>query len=175
VLAARHALTLAQRRAAADAITAAVLDSEPVRTLSSGAVVAAYVSMATEPATGELLRALTARGYDVVLPVLRPDRALDWSRLRAPGTVLDPDAIETASLVLVPALACAEDGTRLGRGGGSYDRSLARLPAGVPTCALLYDGELVPALPHDPHDVPVTAGCLPSAGWVTLTGTGAAR
>ena len=54
-------------------------------------------------------------------------------------------AIAEADTVFVPALAVARDGNRLGRGGGSYDRALRRVPAGVPVVALLFDDELVDA------------------------------
>ncbi|MDP9434675.1 MAG: 5-formyltetrahydrofolate cyclo-ligase, partial [Actinomycetota bacterium] len=56
--------------------------------------------------------------------------------------------------------------TRLGRGGGSYDRSLARVAAGGRgrTVALLHDGELLDRLPREEHDVPVQAVVTPSGG-----------
>jgi 5-formyltetrahydrofolate cyclo-ligase len=73
--------------------------------------------------------------------------------------------------VLVPALAVARDGVRLGRGGGSYDRALARVAPGTPRVALLFDGELVDALPADPWDVPVTDAVTP-AGWRALPAEG---
>ncbi|MGH3743069.1 MAG: 5-formyltetrahydrofolate cyclo-ligase, partial [Micromonosporaceae bacterium] len=53
---------------------------------------------------------------------------------------------------------------RLGRGGGSYDRALARLAPGTPVIALLYDDELIRQLPTQPHDRRVTAVITPSAG-----------
>ena len=65
----------------------------------------------------------------------------------------------------MPALAVAADGTRLGRGGGSYDRALARVRADVAIAALLHDGEVVAHLPGDEWDVPVTAYVTPAAGW----------
>ncbi len=68
--------------------------------------------------------------------------------------------------MIVPALLVARDGTRLGRGGGSYDRALARA-TGL-TVALLHDGELVDALPAEPHDVAVQAAATPSLGVVRL-------
>jgi 5-formyltetrahydrofolate cyclo-ligase len=68
--------------------------------------------------------------------------------------------------VLVPALAVDRHGNRLGRGGGSYDRALARA-TGL-TVAVLYDGELVDLLPVEPHDVPVNAVVTPRSGLVRL-------
>ncbi|NYV75509.1 5-formyltetrahydrofolate cyclo-ligase, partial [Streptomyces sp. UH6] len=56
-------------------------------------------------------------------------------------------------------------GMRLGRGGGSYDRVLARLAAAGATPALvvlLYDTELRDTVPTEPHDRPVTAAATPS-------------
>jgi 5-formyltetrahydrofolate cyclo-ligase len=51
---------------------------------------------------------------------------------------------------------------RLGRGGGSYDRALGRVPVGTFVCALLYDGEVLDDVPRGPHDRPVTAVATPS-------------
>ncbi len=51
---------------------------------------------------------------------------------------------------------------RLGRGGGSYDRALARVGPAILTIALLYDGELVDTLPAEPHDQRVRAAATPS-------------
>jgi 5-formyltetrahydrofolate cyclo-ligase len=76
-----------------------------------------------------------------------------------------------ADAVLVPALAVGRDGVRLGRGGGSYDRALARVAPGTPRAALLFDEELVDALPADPWDVPVTDVVSPS-GWRALPAGG---
>ena len=49
---------------------------------------------------------------------------------------------EKADLLLVPGLAVSRTGMRMGRGGGCYDRALARVPVGTPVWALLYDDEL---------------------------------
>jgi 5-formyltetrahydrofolate cyclo-ligase len=51
---------------------------------------------------------------------------------------------------------------RLGRGGGSYDRALGRVPVGTLTCTLLFEGEIVDRVPADEHDRPVTAAVTPS-------------
>ena len=69
-----------------------------------------------------------------------------------------------ADAVLVPALAVDAAGRRLGRGGGSYDRALARVGPLVPLIALIYDDELVEQVPAEGHDVPVRATASPRAG-----------
>ncbi len=64
-------------------------------------------------------------------------------------------------MVLVPGLACSPSGDRLGRGGGSYDRALARVPVSTFVCVLLYDDEVGLAVPTEPHDRSVTAAATP--------------
>ena len=81
----------------------------------------------------------------------------DWKKVAE-------DRLARADVILVPALSVDAGGHRLGRGGGSYDRALARVSAQVPTIALVYDTELVPALPTDPHDQQVRAVARPSHG-----------
>ena len=140
-----------------------------------GAVVAAYAPVGNEPG-GSLPQTLRSNGFQVLLPVLLPDNDLDWAlfdtdlditdrRLREPpGPRLGVEAIRSATAVVVPALAVAVTGTRLGRGGGSYDRALARVATGTPVIALLHDGEYPRAVPEAPHDRPVTDLITPSGG-----------
>ncbi|WP_060884360.1 5-formyltetrahydrofolate cyclo-ligase [Streptomyces caniscabiei] len=54
---------------------------------------------------------------------------------------------------------------RLGRGGGSYDRVLARLAragADPALVVLLYDTEVLDRVPEEEHDRPVHAVVTPS-------------
>ena len=163
--------TALERRAAAgaggpdvaEALAAAVLPA------ASGAVrVAAYASFGSEPPTTCLVDALRRAGVQVLLPVLLPDRDLDWAVAGADGALLGVDAVATCSLVVVPALAVDARGHRLGRGGGSYDRALARVPPDVLTIALVHDGERVEVLPAEAHDVRVRAVATPSGGLVAI-------
>ncbi len=121
-------------------------------------VVAAYEPLRTEPGSVELLAGLAAAGHRVLVPVLLPDRDLAW--------VTWPDraaaGIEEAGLLFVPALAVDARGARLGRGGGSYDRVLARVGAPVAVIALVFDDEVLPSVPCDPWDRPVTGALTPS-------------
>jgi 5-formyltetrahydrofolate cyclo-ligase len=159
--AARRARPPAEIAAARAAVAAAVLAHSRAWTCA-----AAYVPLPSEPGSPELLDALTSAGVRVLVPILRSDRDLDWIAWPG-GSPLGLDGLVAADAVLVPALAVSVAGIRLGRGGGSYDRALPRRRPGVPVIALLYDGELVPELPHEPWDVPVTAVVTPD-GWTAL-------
>ncbi|MFN7160109.1 MAG: 5-formyltetrahydrofolate cyclo-ligase [Candidatus Gracilibacteria bacterium] len=54
-------------------------------------------------------------------------------------------------LIILPAVSCAKDGSRLGRGGGYYDKLLARFPDAF-TIALVYESQLSDCLPLEAHD-----------------------
>lgn len=166
LVAARAARSAASLEAARSAVRAAVLE----RVRADGwTCVAAYVPLRTEPGSRELLTDLAACDVRVLVPVTLADRDLDWTEWGADGVgpPLGLAAIGAADAVLVPALAVAADGTRLGRGGGSYDRALARCAPGTPRAALLFDDELLATLPGQPWDQPVTDVVQPS-GWTTL-------
>ncbi|MCW2882307.1 MAG: 5-formyltetrahydrofolate cyclo-ligase [Sphaerisporangium sp.] len=170
---------LSDPRGSATAIRETLLD-QPWAQMAG--LVACYWSMGTEPATHGLVFALWKHGATVILPVLQPDGDLDWavydgpdSMAPGPRGLAEPvdtrrgvDTIRTAALVIVPALAVdPSSGVRLGRGGGSYDRALARVGPNVPTVALLHEGELIEGIPSEPHDQAVSMAALPS-GIVSL-------
>lgn len=171
LLAARRERSLADSVVVAEAIAHHVLAWDAVR---RSATVAAYVSVGREPGTGLLLDALRAAGKRVLLPVLRADNDLDWCEfdgdlvpasrglLEPAGPPLGVDAIAEAEVVLVPGLAASADGDRLGRGGGSYDRALARVAAGVPIAVLLHEDETGLDVPIEVHDRRVTHVVTPS-------------
>jgi 5-formyltetrahydrofolate cyclo-ligase len=176
VLARRAAQSEAGRTAASAAIVAALLPG-----LAEVRAFAAYVPEETEPGHGRLPAAYTQLGARVLLPVMPAEgRQLAWAvdtgRL-APGRAgvmeprgprLGPTAIGAADVVVVPALAVARDGVRLGRGGGYYDRALQHVRDDAVLVALLFDEELVDQLPTEPHDRRVTAVITPSGGWQAL-------
>ncbi|WP_328538263.1 5-formyltetrahydrofolate cyclo-ligase [Streptomyces sp. NBC_00344] len=147
--------------------------------LAAAGTVAAYVSVGREPGTRPLLDALRERGVRVLLPVLLPDNDLDWGHyegarslvpagrglLEPGGERLGAAAVLGAGAVLLPGLAVDRRGMRLGRGGGSYDRVLARIAQGGARPALvmlLHDNEVVARVPDEPHDHPVQAVVTPS-------------
>ncbi|MEU0049329.1 5-formyltetrahydrofolate cyclo-ligase [Streptomyces sp. NPDC006309] len=179
ILAVRNGLTADDVRAAGRALAERALE---LPELAGGRTVAAYVSVGGEPGTLALLDALRARGVRVLLPVLLPDNDLDWGEYTGPdslarvrhggrmtlcepsGARLGPDAVTGADVVLLPGLAVDGRGMRLGRGGGSYDRVLARLEgagARPRLVVLLYDTEVVARVPAEAHDKPVHAAVTP--------------
>jgi 5-formyltetrahydrofolate cyclo-ligase len=177
----------ADRVAAGHALCRVVLN---IREIAEARTVCCYVPIGGEPDTRPLLAALLQREVRVLLPVLLPDGDLDWGvyegeqSLRSgprgtyspAGPRLGEDAIASADSVLLPGVAVDRRGVRLGRGGGSYDRALARLnlarsapvrdtPAGRQrpfTAVLLYDGEILDGVPHEPHDQHVDAAITPT-------------
>jgi len=180
ILSVRNGLTPDDVRVSAAALARRALE---LPELAHARTVAAYVSVGSEPGTLALLDALRARGTRVLLPALLPDNDLDWGAYEGgesltrvqhgtrmalfepSGPPLGRDAVTGADVVLLPGLAVDAHGTRLGRGGGSYDRVLARLDragAHPSLVVLLYDTEVVARVPAEPHDRPVHAVVTPS-------------
>jgi len=166
----RSAVT--QRDRAADALAIATAVTSALATGTS--TVAAYEALPTEPPTGALLTALRARGIRVLVPELLPDNDLDWRALDAegsPGPLLGPDAIGTAEVIVTPALSVDRHGRRLGQGGGSYDRALARRAPHARVIAVVNDEEYVDGpLPHEPHDARVDAVVTSGLGLLDCPG-----
>ena len=104
-----------------------------------------------EPRLGlwEAGQALVTRGR----PPAQPD-----------GEVLSAESLKEADLIVIPALAASADGTRLGQGGGWYDRALVHRCPGTPVVAVIFDDEVLEAgvIPAEPHDVPIDAIVTPT-------------
>jgi 5-formyltetrahydrofolate cyclo-ligase len=168
-LAARRSMHPSERQRADRAIAAALAP------LVRGKIVAGYVAMPAEPGGEDLLEVLSSAAR-LLLPVLRDDRDLDWAEytgslvpaaytLREPaGPRLGVDAVASVDLVVVPAVAVDARGMRLGRGGGSYDRALARARS-ARVLAVVYSDELLDEVPAEPHDRPVHGAITPSGLW----------
>ncbi len=128
--------------------------------------ITAYESWASEPPTQALLTGLQDAGWRVLVPDTLPDLRLSWHDVADPQVDLGIDAVAQADLLLIPALAVDLAGYRLGQGGGCYDRTLPLRRAGAPVVAMIFEHELVDAVPREAHDLPVDA---------VLTGAGVAE
>jgi 5-formyltetrahydrofolate cyclo-ligase len=188
MLAARSAMP-GEARGWADLATWKALRDFLIESVEEGAVVAAYRPFGSEPGAAlepELPERL-AVVYKVLEPVLLPDKDLAWREVGGPGGQEEPDAnsdggdgptpggktygpeaVKQVAAVIVPGLAVSTDGIRLGRGGGSYDRALARVGPDVPIVALLRDGEFGVQVPAEPHDRAVTGVITPAKGFTSL-------
>lgn len=86
------------------------------------------------------------------------DESMDSDSLgvRAPkvGQEILPEEID---LVIVPGVAFDMHGFRLGRGGGFYDRYLARFSCDTATIGVCFDIQFVEEIPTEPTDIAVHA------------------
>ena len=80
------------------------------------------------------------------------------------GEARGAESLKEADLIIIPALAASVDGTRLGQGGGWYDRALMHRSPDTPVVAAIFDDEVLEAgiIPAEPHDVPVDAIVTPT-------------
>jgi 5-formyltetrahydrofolate cyclo-ligase len=167
VLARRDALTSETRDACSRAITArfwALADSAAARTLLVS------LSVGSEVSTRTLVAEARQRGLRVAVPVtLAAERRLlaveypgDERLEPGPFGIPQPRAdarvpvpVDRLDLIVVPGAAFDARGNRLGWGAGYYDRLLAGRRAAAPVVALAYECQIVPAIPSEPHDVPM--------------------
>lgn len=129
----------------------------------------AYAAVGAEADGGPLVRTALESGRIVAFPRAAGGR-VEFHRIRslgdlAPGAhgISEPPAGRGTRLVpgagdiiLVPGVGFAADGTRLGRGGGHYDRALARRRGAV-AIGLGFESQVLPALPRAAHDVRLEA------------------
>lgn len=132
----------------------------------------AYLPMPREFNIETLLNEALAEGKRLALPRIAgkemifhlvPDLAREWvlhpfgmrePDPRLPG--IGPEELPAGEvLILVPGLGFSSDGSRLGYGGGFYDRFLSRLSEGTRTASLAYRQQLVENIPMNDHDMPV--------------------
>lgn len=133
--------------------------------------IASYISYEVEPNTADLNQELIKNGVTLYLPRMLTNGDLEWvswdgdlSNLKKVGKIFEPIGEAThpeLDVVIVPALHIDQRGNRLGQGGGSYDRALAKTYAWK--VALVHPGEISnEPLPINDFDQPVNAAATPS-------------
>lgn len=168
--------------------TLAVLPPQIVRT-QSGAIcdklvksayvacarcVMLYAPMRTEVDVGPVIRQCLDAGLRVCLPrtgwesgAMEPALVTDWPAgmvetrhgLVQPSESATPVDLESIDLVVVPGLGFDRHGARLGRGGGFYDRFLARRELTALRVGVAFDVQIVDSIPVRREAVP--SGTLP--------------
>lgn len=124
----------------------------------------AFVSLREEIDTAFLLAAILDAGKQLVVPrvvvhtgQLEAIAITSVASLRPSSLgVREPEggpqvALESLDVAIVPGLAFDRSGSRLGRGGGFYDRCLARHP-GLMTCGLAFHTQIVDRVPMQELD-----------------------
>jgi len=136
-------------------------------------IIASYHSYGFEPQTNDLNAELIRRGKSLLLPRTLSNNDIEWIRwdgrvesLKKRGKILEPvgpkfEEETQIDVVVVPALAIDPRGNRLGQGGGSYDRALARTDAWK--VGLVGASELThQQLPAEEHDQLLNAAATPT-------------
>jgi len=158
----RRALSAVELAAAERAVAAIVAELEPFLAAN---VILAYAATDHEVPCGALVDAACAAGKRVFLPRMRGD-CMSFAEYRLgadlrPGALGIPeplgDELEVSAvagaLALVPLVAWDQCGSRVGRGGGHYDRAFTSPNRPRWLVGLGYTFQQHPALPRDPWDL----------------------
>lgn len=144
---------------------------------ATGAAVAAYSPLPSEPGPANLPDQVARHAAKVWLPISLPGGELAWALhstgaaagalgITEPGGArFNSNVLRSCALVLAPALAVDRGGDRLGKGAGYYDRALAGLR--TPVAAVVFDEDVLDHVPHGARDVPVDAVITPG-GFFTV-------
>jgi len=141
------------------------LDKVPPR---KGDVVAAYWPIRDELDIKDLIVKLMDSGQPVALPVVLGDEEPLEFRLWQEGSPLYEAGFGTLApedsaprvvpdVFLMPLLGFDRHGTRLGYGGGYYDRTLARLKQRPRLIGFAFARQEIDHIPRQAHDVPLDA------------------
>jgi len=162
MLAWRGGLDEEERRAAAAGLVETWRLERPVETPT---VVSGFWPMAEELDIRPLMIELHNQGCQLALPVVVAKRQPLVFRAWRPGDPLEAGVFGTLhpspkrevvepDALIVPLLACDEEGWRLGYGGGFYDRTLEALRAKkiVTAVGVGFNAQLLPEVPHGPSD-----------------------
>lgn len=127
-----------------------------------------FAALPDEPDTYTILRRALAEGKRLLLPRVVSKTEMDWVHITSLSQLVaghfgiaeppadlpavDPAALPGQALALVPCMAAGQNGTRLGRGGGYYDRFLAHYTG--EKLLLCPTALVMPMPPQDPWDIP---------------------
>lgn len=144
-------------------------------------------SFGSEVQTGGLIQRTLALDKVLLLPLVNKQaRMLELFEVTDPGSQLErgtygiaeprPDRCRRARYdevhwILVPGVVFADDGFRIGYGGGYYDRLLPLLPPRAPRVSAAYQLQRRREVPHGVHDQKVDV-IVTEAGVATVAPNG---
>ncbi len=130
-----------------------------------------YISTKLEVQTQRIIESAQKDNKSIYIPLIIPEQhdlipslVIDFEKEIALGNLgiyqprkefhrLFPPSI--LDLVIVPGLAFNQQGHRLGRGGGYYDRFLKKLPVQAYSIALAFEMQMIEQIPLEENDMPV--------------------
>lgn len=130
-----------------------------------------YLDFRNEVETVSLIQSFFQQGKHAYIPVTNPKdytltvselkdleqdlRVANFGLLEPKKEALRPTDPKKLDLVIVPGVAFDRDGHRIGFGAGYYDRFLPQLRKDTVLLSLVYDFQLIPKVPREPHDISV--------------------
>lgn len=161
----RAAFHPSMRNEAARAAATHFFEAVPI---AKGEVVAGYWPIRDEMDVKSVVARLMDSGQPVCLPVVLGDEQPLELRLWEDGAPLYEAGFGTLApaeeapraapdVIIMPLLGFDKHGTRLGYGGGYYDRTLAALPKRPRLIGFAFALQEVDVIPREAHDVPLDA------------------
>lgn len=130
-----------------------------------------YVAFRSEVETREMIKGALNSGKRVFIPVVEKKRnglllseLKDYDSELIPGycgilehpwKFLRPRMLLDVDLAILPGIGFDTNGTRLGYGGGYYDRLLKEIHRDLYLVALAYELQIVDYIPAESHDVKI--------------------
>ena len=134
--------------------------------IQEAGTILSFCSTREEPDTHWLIGWAFAQGKRVALPVCLEEGQMEFYLLRTPEDLQrgkygiqepvgrEEPVLTKRTVCIVPAYTFTENGKRLGKGGGYYDRFLTQHPA-LRTIGLTYQCLLQEDIPCEEHDIGV--------------------
>lgn len=126
-----------------------------------------YSALPDEVPTQTLIDELVAQGKTVLLPRVVSDTDMELRRYSGPADlqqgafgIMEPTGelftdYAAIDVAIIPGMAFDDEGHRLGRGKGYYDRFLAKLSPTTYKIGLCFSWQRVNHVPTDDHDIPM--------------------
>ena len=147
---------------------AAIDDSELKKTLKNAKRIALYRSFKGEVPVDGLAESFMAKGITCCFPRVENDTIVFYDckslgneefeesslGIKEPLSTKTPVDPKDIDVVVLPAVAYNEEGTRLGMGGGFYDRFIAGFGSDRPyLLGVCYEFQICSAVPSEDHDI----------------------